>query len=97
MRSQQRRGDVMNFKNWALAAIVGGAMLAGCSKKPPPPPPPEPAPPVVEAEPAPAPMPEPAVDTVAERRARIEARVAEVFKPVYFSFDQSSLDAAGKA
>jgi len=89
----------MNIRNLALVATLGAAFIAGCSKKPPPPPPPEPAPPVVEA-PAPTPAPvvaAPKVDEAAERRARIQARMAEVFKPVYFAFDQSTLTAEGKA
>src|SRR5690606_35278174 len=86
----------MNVRNLALVAAVGTAFLVGCSKKPPPPPPPEPAPPRVEA-PAPTPPPAPKVDEAAERRARIEARMAEVFKPIYFAFDQSTLSEQGKA
>lgn len=87
----------MNVRNLALVAAVGTAFLVGCSKKPPPPPPPEPAPPRVEA-PAPTPPPAaPKVDEAAERRARIQARIGEVFKPIYFSFDQSTLTEQGKA
>jgi peptidoglycan-associated lipoprotein len=90
----------MNFRNLALVAVLGTAFIAGCAKKPPPPPPPEPAPPRVEAPvtPAPAPVVEaPKVDETAERRARIQARMAEVFKPVYFAFDQSTLTEQGKS
>jgi peptidoglycan-associated lipoprotein len=97
----------MKFKLWTIAALVASALVAGCAKKPPPPPPIEPGPPAVEA-PAPTPVPEPAapapvvteaprVDTAAERRARIQARMAEIFRPVYFEFDQSTLSAEGKA
>ena len=87
----------MTFKQWTLAAIVGAAILSGCTKKPPPPPPPEPTPPAVET-PAPAPEPvAPAIAAAAERRARIEARMVEVFRPIYFAFDQSTLSAEGKA
>jgi peptidoglycan-associated lipoprotein len=89
----------MNFKKLTLAVLVGGALLSGCAKKPPPPPPVETAPPKVEApKPAPAPVVEaPKVDTAAERRARIQSRSAEVFKPIYFAFDQSTLGDEGKA
>jgi len=84
----------MNQRHLALVAALGVAFIVGCSKKPPPPPPPEPAPPAVST---PAPEPEPQVDTVAERRARIEARMGEVFQPIYFQFDQSTLSEQGKA
>jgi peptidoglycan-associated lipoprotein len=89
----------MNFKKMTLAAMVGAALLAGCAKKPPPPPPSEPPPPAVEA-PVPAPEPvvqAPVVVEAAERRARIEARMGETFKTIYFAFDQSTLSAEGKA
>ncbi len=85
----------MNKRHLALAAALGVAFIVGCSKKPPPPPPPEPAPPAVSA-PAPTPAPEPQVDTAAERRARIEARMGETFQPIYFAFDQSALSEQGK-
>jgi peptidoglycan-associated lipoprotein len=39
----------------------------------------------------------PKVDEAAERRARIQARMAEIFKPIYFAYDQSTLSAEGKA
>ncbi|HEX2613762.1 MAG TPA: peptidoglycan-associated lipoprotein Pal [Fibrobacteria bacterium] len=89
----------MNFKKISLALLVGGAILAGCAKKPPPPPPVEPGPPKVEApKPAPAPVvAAPKVDTVAAHRARLQARLAEVVKPIYFAYDQSSLSDQGKA
>jgi peptidoglycan-associated lipoprotein len=88
-----------NTRKLALVAVLGTAFIVGCTKKPPPPPPAEPAPPRVEA-PAPTPAPAPAapkVDETAERRARIQARMAQVFKPIYFAFDQSVLTAEGKA
>ena len=75
----------------ALAVIV-----AGCAKKPPPTPPPEPAPPKVEAPAPPAPV-APREDKEAMRRQRIQARIAETFKPIYFEYDQSSLSAEGKS
>jgi peptidoglycan-associated lipoprotein len=91
----------MNNKHWFLAAFIGAALLVGCAKRPPPPPPVEPGPPQVET-PAPEPVPEPVaetpkVDTAAQRRARIQARIGQVFKPVYFSFDESTLGEDGKA
>ncbi len=85
----------MNLKKWSLAILVGGALVSGCAKKPPPPPPAEPPPPVVQA-PEPEPV-APPVDTVALRRERLQASVAEVFKPIYFAFDQSTLSEEGKA
>lgn len=91
----------MKTKLWLVSALVGAALFAGCSKRPPPPPPSEPAPPAVEApkaEPTPPPVAEtPKVDTVAARRARIQARMGEVFKTIYFAYDQSTLSNEGKA
>jgi peptidoglycan-associated lipoprotein len=89
----------MNIQKLTLVVLIG-AVLTGCPKPPPPPPPPtEQAPPKVEA---PKPAPEavveaPKVDEAAERRARIQARMAEIFKPIYFAYDQSTLSAEGKA
>jgi peptidoglycan-associated lipoprotein len=40
---------------------------------------------------------EPKVDEEALRRQRIQARIAEVFKPVYFAYDQSTLSAEGQS
>ena len=79
----------MNSKHWILAAL-GGLVILGCSK-PPPPPPPEPPPPRMEEPPPPPPPEPPAVDEEALRRQRIQARIAEVFKPIYFAYDQASL------
>lgn len=90
---------MMNTRKLALVAALGTAFLVGCSKKPPPPPPSEPPPPRVEAPAAPTPAPvaqSPKVDEAAERRARIQARIAELIKPIYFAFDQSTLTAEGK-
>ncbi len=85
----------MNAKQWTLV-VLGALAIIGCAKKPEPPPP-EPAPPKME-EPAPVPVPEaPKVDEEALRRQRIQARIAEVFKPVYFGYDQSSLTAEGQS
>jgi peptidoglycan-associated lipoprotein len=93
----------MKTNLWLVSALVGAALFAGCAKRPPPPPPSEPAPPAVEApkaEPTPEPVvvaETPKVDEAAERRARIQARIAEVFKTIYFAYDQSSLTDGGKA
>jgi len=83
------------MKAYHLALIgIGALLMAGCAKKPPVTPPPEPTPPKVEA---PAPVVEtPKVDEDALRRQRIQARIAETFKPIYFDYDQSSLTAEGK-
>ena len=90
----------MKKKILTLATLAGVALFAGCAKKAPPPPPAEPPPPAVEAPvtPPPAPVVEaPKVDTAAERRARIQARIGDTFKTIYFSFDQSTLSDEGKA
>jgi peptidoglycan-associated lipoprotein len=84
----------MKLKYWILG-ITGIALLSGCAKKPPPPPP-EPTPPKVEAPPPPPPPP-PQVDEAALRRQRIQARINETFKPVYFAYDQSTLTAEARA
>ncbi|HLP42758.1 MAG TPA: peptidoglycan-associated lipoprotein Pal [Fibrobacteria bacterium] len=86
----------MKSKYLALVGLVG-LVAIGCSKKPKPEPV-EPPPPRVEAPPPPPPQPEtPRVDEEALRRQRIQARIAEVFKPVYFAYDQSTLSAEGRA
>ena len=58
----------------------------------------EPTPPKMEeAKPTPPP-PAPSGPSEEElRRQRIQARIAEVFKPVYFSYDQSSLSTESKS
>lgn len=85
--------------NSKLLTLVGlGALVAaiGCSK--PKPPPVEPPPPVMEETPPPQPQPEPPrVDEEALRRQRIQARIAEVFKPIYFAYDQSTLSPEGQS
>ena len=88
----------MNLKRSTLAAMIGlGALaLVNCTKKPKPTPPPEPPPPTMTETPPP-PREEPKVDEEALRRQRIQARIAEVFKPVYFSYDQSTLSAEGQS
>jgi peptidoglycan-associated lipoprotein len=84
----------MNSKYLTLLGL-GALVIAGCAKKPEPRP--EPPPPKME-EPAPAPQVEPPrVDEEALRRQRIQARIAEVFKPVYFAYDQSTLSAEGQS
>jgi len=94
----------MNLKNWTLACLSGAALMFGACTKAPPPPPPEPPPPAftepvtpppaapVVATPAPAP-----VDTMPAYRAKVQTRISDAFKTIYFSFDQSSLSDEGKA
>jgi peptidoglycan-associated lipoprotein len=85
----------MKAKHLALIGL-GAMLIAGCAKKPPATPP-EPTPPKVEAPPTvQAPYEAPKVDEEALRRQRIQARIAETFKPIYFDYDQSSLSEAGK-
>jgi peptidoglycan-associated lipoprotein len=91
---------MINAKKWALAGIAGTALLVACTKQPPPPPP-EPPPPAFQEPVAPPPVanpdiPQPVRDTVAEYRAGVQARMAQVFQPIYFGFDQSSLNSEGK-
>lgn len=79
-----------------LVASVGASFLffSGCAKKPPVVEPEPPPPPVVET---PRPPPKPVeVDQDALRRQRIQARIAETFKPIYFEYDMSSLSDEGK-
>jgi peptidoglycan-associated lipoprotein len=82
----------MNVKHWNLL-LIGAAFLVGCAKKPPPAPP-EPEPPRVSA---PAPKTESRVDEEALRRQRIQARIADTFRPIYFAYDQSTLSTEGKS
>lgn len=88
----------MNRKNALTLSVLGAALLLNaCAKKEvaaPPPPPPPPPPAVVEAPPPPPPP--PPVDTVAERRARLQGLMAEALKPIYFDLDQSSIKPEGK-
>jgi len=71
------------------------AVAMGCAKKPPATPPAEPVPPKVDSVAA---TPQtPAVDEAAQRRERIQARIAENFKPIYFEYDQSALTSEGKS
>ena len=77
--------------------LVVGALLAGCSKKPLPVV--EPIPPKIEKvveRPADVVVPQ-KVDEEALRRQRIQARIAETFKTIYFNYDQSSLTGEGKS
>ena len=85
----------MNAKQWTLMAL-GVLALIGCAKKPVPAPP-EPPPPKMAEPVAPPPQEPPKVDEEALRRQRIQARIAEVFKPVYFGYDQSTLSAEGQS
>jgi len=90
----------MNRRHALAMTAIGAAMLLNaCAKKEvvaPPPPPPPPPPAVVEAPPPPPPPPPPPVDTAAERRARIQALMNEVLKPIYFDLDQSTIKPEGK-
>ncbi len=88
----------MNLKHSILLGFTGVALLAGLSgcggKKPPVVPPapvelPPPPPKVVETPPPPPPP--PPVDTAALHRQRVQARVADAFKTLYFNYDQSEL------
>jgi peptidoglycan-associated lipoprotein len=85
----------MNAKQWALV-VLGALAVIGCAKKPEParpePPPPKMAEPVTPEAPK-----APEVDDGALRRQRIQARIAEVFKPVYFGYDQSTLSSEGQS
>lgn len=85
----------MNLTRSTLAGLIGlGALaLIGCPKPPPPIPKEEPPPPKME-EPAPR-VETPRVDEDALRRQRIQAQIAEVFKPIYFAYDQSTISAEG--
>jgi peptidoglycan-associated lipoprotein len=85
----------MNYKHLVVPIGLIGIALAGCSKKKPAPVV-EPPPPVIE-ETRPEPQPEPKVDEEALRRQRIQARIAEVFKPIYFQYDQSTLTPESQA
>ena len=86
----------MNVKQWAFVAL-GAVALVGCSSKPKPTPP-EPPPPQMEPTATPAaPTPAAKVDEEALRRQRIQARIAEVFKPIYFGYDQSTITAEGQS
>ena len=86
----------MNSKLLTLLGVGALVVTLGCSKKTPPPPV-EPPPPRMD-DPTPPPRVEtPKVDEDALRRQRIQARIAEVFKPVYFAYDQSTLSAEGQS
>jgi peptidoglycan-associated lipoprotein len=88
----------MNLKRLTLMGVIGVGALAmiGCPKPPPPAPKSEPPPPKMEEPVVPKAEP-PKVDEEALRRQRTQARIAEVFKPVYFSYDQSTLSAEGQS
>ncbi len=88
----------MNFKHWTLAGLGAVALFTACSTPPKPAPRVEPPPPRMAEAPAPAQASEPPkVDEEALRRQRIQARISEVFKPVYFAYDQSTLSAEGQS
>lgn len=86
----------MNLKRWALIGTICMISLLGCAKKKPPViPPPEP-PSKVEAPKAEAPEPLPEVDAAALNRQRIQTRITEAFKTIYFEYDQSVLTGDAK-
>jgi peptidoglycan-associated lipoprotein len=86
----------MNSKLLTLLGLGALVVTIGCSKKPKPEPV-EPPPPRMD-EPTPPPKVEaPKVDEEALRRQRIQARIAEVFKPIYFAYDQSTLSPEGQS
>jgi peptidoglycan-associated lipoprotein len=85
----------MNLKHWTLLGL-GVLAVVGCAKPKPTPPPAEPPPPTME-QPEPPRAEPPKVDEEALRRQRIQARIAEVFKPIYFGYDQSTLSAEGQS
>ena len=86
----------MNLKHWTLVGL-GALAIAGCAKKPKPEPMAEPKPPAMERPEPPRAAEPPKVDEDALRRQRIQARIAEVFKPIYFGYDQSTLSAEGQS
>lgn len=85
----------MNSKLLTLVGIGILAVTLGCKGKPPPPV--EPPPPSMEETPRPPKVEAPQVDEEALRRQRIQARIAEVFRPVYFAYDQSTLSPEGQS
>ncbi len=86
----------MNAKLWTVA-VLGGLALLGCAKKPKPVPPREPSAPQLAEPTTPVRSEQPKVDEESLRRQRIQARIAEVFKPIYFAYDQSTMSAEGQA
>ena len=86
----------MTLKHWTLMGLGVLAMI-GCTKPPPPAPKAEPQPPRMEQPETPQRVETPKVDEEALRRQRIQARIAEVFKPIYFGYDQSTLSAEGQS
>ncbi len=78
-----------------LGAIL--ILVIGCSKKPAPIADKEPEPPKMEATKEPTSTPTPSGPSEEElRRQRIQARIAETFKPIYFNYDQSALSPESK-
>jgi peptidoglycan-associated lipoprotein len=96
----------MNLKHWTLASLSGAALMVAACTKAPPPPPPEPPPPAFEAPvtppavvetPAPVAPVTVVVDTLPAYRERIQIRIGNTFRTIYFAFDQASLSDEGKA
>ncbi len=79
----------MNPNHW-MSLALGAILLIGCAKKPKPQAEaPEPTPPpVYQAEP---------VDPGPSRRDMIQQRINEVFQPIYFGFDESTLSAQSRS
>ena len=84
----------MKIFQWIFLGALSFILFSGCAKKPAPvaEPPPPPVEPVVTPK-----MDAPKVDDAALRRQRIQAKIAEVFKTIYFTYDQSFLTDEGKA
>jgi len=89
------RGDFsMKIIQGILLGVVSAVLLSSCAKKPVPVV--EPVPPKIEATPPPI-VEAPKVDEAALRRQRIQAKISEIFKTIYFTYDQSFLTDDGKA
>lgn len=88
---------VFNMKTmqWILLGALSFVLLSGCAKKPAPVV--VPVPPKVEVVQPPPVVEAPKGDEAALRRQRIQAKIAEVFKTIYFTYDQSLLTDEGKA
>ncbi len=80
----------MSPNHW-MSLAMGAILLIGCAKKPQPQvEAPEPTPPpIYQAEPTP--------DTGPSERDRIQQRINEVFLPIYFGFDESTLSGPSRS
>ena len=86
----------MNSKLMTLLGLGALAAFVGCTKPKPPPVEPPP-PPRIEETPPPPRTEAPKVNEDELRRQRIQARIAETFKPIYFAYDQSTLSPESQA